>query len=227
MFPSGTTPGRTEGNRSPILGDYDVPPARSKGGSSAQRAQHLAVVLGVMGRFVALLRGINVGGKNIIPMKALAEFFVELGFDQVRTYIQSGNVVFDSRKGPRTLVPALEGALRERFRYQASVVVKSHADLKRVVAQAPAGFGQSPDAERYDVLFLMPALLAKDALSLIPRKEGVDHVFAGPGVLYFSRLIAKASETRLSRITQLPIYQQMTVRNWNTTTALLSMMDAP
>jgi uncharacterized protein (DUF1697 family) len=180
-----------------------------------------------MGRFVALLRGINVGGKNIIPMKALAECFVELGFDDARTYIQSGNVVFDSRKSPGTLVPMLEGALRERFRYQASVVVKSHADLKRVVAQAPKGFGRSSDSERYDVLFLMPVLSAKDALSLIPRKEGVDHAFAGPGVLYFSRLIAKASQSRLSRITKLPLYQQMTVRNWSTTTALLSMMDAP
>jgi len=57
-------------------------------------------------------------------------------------------------------------------------------------------------------------------------KPGVDQAHAGVGVLYFSRLISKASQSRLSRIVSLPVYQSMTIRNWNTTTALLKMMES-
>ena len=60
----------------------------------------------------------------------------------------------------------------------------------------------------------------------IRTKIGVDQAFAGKGVLYFSRLIRKASQSYLTRVIQLPIYQSMTIRNWNTTTKLLALMDA-
>jgi uncharacterized protein (DUF1697 family) len=68
-------------------------------------------------------------------------------------------------------------------------------------------------------------LSAADALAQVPAKAGVDRVSAGPGVLYFSRLIEKASQSRMSRIVALPIYKQMTIRNWNTTTWLLKLME--
>jgi uncharacterized protein (DUF1697 family) len=57
-------------------------------------------------------------------------------------------------------------------------------------------------------------------------KEGVDQAFAGNGVLYFSRLISKATQSRLARIIGTPVYQSMTIRNWNTTTKLLNMIEA-
>jgi uncharacterized protein (DUF1697 family) len=65
------------------------------------------------------------------------------------------------------------------------------------------------------------------AIKRVPTKAGVDQVYAGPGVLYFSRLISRASQSRLSRIVSMPIYQNMTIRNWNTTLKLLQMMDGP
>ena len=58
-----------------------------------------------------------------------------------------------------------------------------------------------------------------------PTRPGVDEAFAGRGVLYFSRLISRAAQSRLSKIVSLPIYQSMTMRNWNTTTMLLRMMN--
>ena len=60
----------------------------------------------------------------------------------------------------------------------------------------------------------------------VTTKEGVDQAFAGKGVLYFSRLISRAAQSRLARIITMPVYQSMTIRNWNTTTKLLSMMEA-
>ena len=177
-----------------------------------------------MGRYVALLRGINVGGKNLIPMPALKAHFEAQGFADVATYIQSGNVVFTSGEKAAALTARIEAGLSRAFRYEASVVLRSLADLRRVVREAPEGFGTRPALHRYDVLFLKEPLRPEEALAAAPVREGVDRVAAGPGVLYFSRLAAKASQSRMSRIVSLPMYRFMTIRNWNTTTRLLELL---
>ena len=69
------------------------------------------------------------------------------------------------------------------------------------------------------------SLCAASVLNALTLKEGVDEVHAGKGVLYFSRLIAKATQSKISRIVSLPIYQEMTIRNWNTTTQLLNLIE--
>ena len=68
-------------------------------------------------------------------------------------------------------------------------------------------------------------MTAIEAMKSITTKEGVDQASAGKGVLYFSRLISRATQSHLSRVVSLPVYQSMTIRNWNTTTKLLKMMD--
>jgi uncharacterized protein (DUF1697 family) len=177
--------------------------------------------------YLALLRGINVGGANIIRMTDLKKCFETLGCREVRTFIQSGNVVFESSaKDERALVKTIEQGLADEFKpYAGRVVLRSEKEMTKIVATAPPGFGGRPAAYRYDVIFLRPPLTASKAIAEVPAKEGVDEVFTGPGVLYFTRLIAKATQSRLSRLTALPIYKEMTVRNWNTTTKLLGMME--
>ena len=91
--------------------------------------------------------------------------------------------------------------------------------------RSPRGFGKEPDTYRYDVIFLKEALTSKEAMKSVKVKEGVDSAHAGKDALYFSRLIAKASSSHLTKIIGLPIYQNMTIRNWNTTTKLLAMME--
>jgi uncharacterized protein (DUF1697 family) len=178
-----------------------------------------------MTRYVALLRGINVGGKNLIAMPALKAAFEAQGFADVVTYIQSGNVVFSTAERGAALVPRIEAELARAFAYPASIVVRSRQQLRRVVHEAPPAFGARPDRYRYDVLYLKPPLSASEALALVPVRPGVDRVFAGSGVLYFSRLIEKASQSYLSRVVSMPIYRQMTIRNWNTTTRLLEILE--
>jgi uncharacterized protein (DUF1697 family) len=182
-----------------------------------------------MARYVALLRGINVGGNNLIRMPALAACFERNGFDDVVTYIQSGNVVFSAGREPRTeLVARIERMLSTTFdHYDASVVVRSASQMRSIVADAPARFGEDPSRFRYDVIFLKPALTAAAAIRDVPTKEGVDTATAGRGVLYFSRLTSRATQSRLSRVVSMPIYQQMTIRNWNTTTKLATLLGAP
>jgi uncharacterized protein (DUF1697 family) len=123
-------------------------------------------------------------------------------------------------------VHQIETMLGAAFGYQASVVVRTREELRHVVERAPAGFGADNARYRYDVIYLKPSLTAAGALESVPVREGVDRAYAGKGVLYFSRLVSRASQSQLSRIVSLPIYKDMTIRNWNTTTKLLAMMDA-
>jgi uncharacterized protein (DUF1697 family) len=177
--------------------------------------------------YVALLRGINVGGKNLIKMTDLKACFEALGFENVRTYIQSGNVIFSADESDKArLTSWLEDALSNTFHYESTVVVRSDHEIKEIVAHAPQGFGSEPATYRYDVVFLKEPLTSTEAMKSITTKEGVDQAFAGEGVLYFSRLISRAAQSHLSRIVSMPLYQSITIRNWNTTTKLLNMMEA-
>ncbi|MDE2782061.1 MAG: DUF1697 domain-containing protein [Gemmatimonadota bacterium] len=175
---------------------------------------------------LALLRGINVGGRNVIRMADLRECFEAEGFHDVVTYIQSGNVIFRSRaSAPGTLTARIEGMLAAAFDYRAKVTLRSRRQMRAVVEEAPEGFGSRPDVYRYDVLFVMAPLTAAAAMEHVRTRPGVDETWAGEGVLYFSRLIEKASRSHLSRLASMPVYQSMTIRNWNTTTRLLQLMD--
>ena len=178
-----------------------------------------------MTQYVALLRGINVGGKNLIRMPALKACFEDGGFDEVRTYIQSGNVLFRAR-GTRTtvLTQRIEAMLADAFDYVPTVVVRSETQLRSIVTKAPKGFGAHPSTYRSDVIFLKEPLGARAALAHVRTNPAVDELHAGTGVLYFSRLTSKATQSRLNSIVGSPIYPSVTIRNWNTTTKLLEMM---
>jgi uncharacterized protein (DUF1697 family) len=178
-------------------------------------------------QYVALLRGINVGGNNLIKMTALKACFEALGYQNVRTYIQSGNVLFITPGSDQTtLTGRIENALSNTFSYSARVVIRSHQEMKAIVAHAPQAFGSDSAAYRYDVIFLKEPLSADEAMQSVTTKDGIDQAFTGDGVLYFSRLISRATQSHLTRIISLPVYQSMTIRNWNTTTKLLSLMEA-
>ncbi|HWL65692.1 MAG TPA: DUF1697 domain-containing protein [Actinomycetota bacterium] len=179
-----------------------------------------------MGFYVALLRGINVGGKNMIRMPALKECFEAGGFEDVATYIQSGNVLFRASGGASALADRIEKMLSKTFtHYQATVVVRSRTQMRTTIEKAPKGFGTKPKTYLSDAIFLKEPLTAAAALKQVPTKEGVDEIHAGRGVLYMQRLASKASSSRLSRVAALPIYKKMTIRSWNTTTRLARMME--
>jgi uncharacterized protein (DUF1697 family) len=178
-----------------------------------------------MARYVALLRGINVGGKNPVPMSALRETFEAAGFEAVRTYIQSGNVLFESDRPKAGLESTIEVALEERFGVPLLVVVRSHQQLRNVVEKAPAGFGAAPDRYHSDAVFLKAPLTSKQAMHVVQRREGVDQAWPGTGVLYFARLSAQRTKSLMGRMIGTPEYKQMTIRSWTTTTKLLALLD--
>jgi uncharacterized protein (DUF1697 family) len=175
--------------------------------------------------YLALLRGINVGGKNLIKMADLKGAFEEMDASDVGTFIASGNVFFRARRQRRAeLSDRLESHLSRRFATDLKIVLLTEADLERVVSEAPRGFGW-PD-HRCDVIFLRKPLTAARAYSVLETKEGVDRAWKGRGVLYFARLTARASSSRLGKIAALPEYKNLTIRSWSTTTKLLAQMES-
>jgi uncharacterized protein (DUF1697 family) len=176
-------------------------------------------------RYVALVRGINVGGRNKVSMADLRGALEDAGYESVGTYIQSGNVIFESGDARGGLESDIERVLADELSVPTVVVVRSLAELRGVIDSAPDGFGAKADTFHSDVLFLKRPLTAATAMRVLERRDGVDEAWAGKGVVYFARLSAERTKSRLSRITARPEYRQMTIRSWSTATKLLTLLE--
>ena len=180
-----------------------------------------------MTSYLVLIRGINVGGKNKVPMTGLRSMLQDLGYDDVSTYIASGNALLRSAKSAGTIASEVERALPRRFRLDSEVtkvLVLTHDQLRDVIHQKPDGFGDEPEKYHSDVIFLM-GIPPADAMAVFRPREGVDRVWPGPGVVYSQRLSAERTKSRLNRIMLSPLYKSMTIRSWSTTTKLLELLD--
>ncbi len=180
-----------------------------------------------MDTYVILMRGINVGGKNKIPMAGLRKCLEELGFSNVSTFIASGHVILESKKKTDEIKAQIEKALPECFKLDnelIKVLVLTRKQLQAVVDNKPEGFGEKPGKYHSDAIFLM-GIDSAQAMSVFDPRVGVDKVWPGKGVIYSQRLSAKRTKSRLSKIVGTPVYPFMTIRNWNTTTALLKILD--
>ncbi|MDP6446338.1 MAG: DUF1697 domain-containing protein [Pirellulaceae bacterium] len=177
-------------------------------------------------RFLALLRGINVGGKNVIAKDDLKACFEDLGLENVRTYIQSGNILFRSDETRvKELTASIEAGLSERFSYEAQAVVLSHKKYKSSVAAAPAEWGHD-DSRKHNAMFTLSSTTPKKVLArLTPPKSDIESVATAPGVIFWSASIAELSKTTVMKLASLPVYQQMTVRNHNTVFKLLDLFE--
>lgn len=180
-----------------------------------------------MQQYVILLRGINVGGKNKVPMAQLKTYLEELGFTNVSTYIASGNVILQSPKAPHEIEEHIEKTLPHAFKLDSSIIkirALTHNELKAIVHNKPAGFGEDTDTYLYDAIFLI-GMSASEVLAVFRPRDGVDAIWPGDGVIYSRRLSALRVKSRSSAIVGTKEYQHMTIRNWNTVIALLERMN--
>ena len=178
-------------------------------------------------RYVALLRAINVGGKGVVKMAALRDCFERAGMTRVTTYIQSGNIIFDTREraaGP--VIRRLEGALSRTFGYNSAIVVRSHTQFADVLAGAPRDWPRGKHLRRY-VAFLRAPVTAAEALKEVEPRDGVDVVTAGKGVLYMSTVLGALSRSGLTKVVGKRIYQDMTIRSYSTCLRILDLMNEP
>ena len=179
-------------------------------------------------RYLVLLRGVNVGGKNRVSMAALRERLEADGFTDVSTYIASGNVLLTSDRRPEQIKAHIERTLPVAFDLHdelVKVVVLSRAQVDAVVANRPKGFGDDPRTYHSDAIFLIE-IDADEAMQVFDPREGVDRVWPGDGVIYSQRLSAERTRSRLNKALSTPAYKSMTIRSWTTTQALLERMDA-
>jgi uncharacterized protein (DUF1697 family) len=181
-----------------------------------------------MTRYLVLLRGINVGGRNKVRMAALRELLESHGHTKVSTYIASGNVILTSDQSAAEIKRELEDALPRTFKLDSeliAVLVLTHAQLRAVVEKRPTGFGDHPETYHSDAIFLM-GIDSPTAMKVFDPRPGVDEVWPRDGVIYSQRLSAERTKSRLGKIVGTPAYKSMTIRSWQTTLALLDRMEA-
>lgn len=175
-------------------------------------------------KYLALLRGINVGGKNVLPMAKLRSMLTGAGLKNVQTYIQSGNILFDApRQSKKELQSTIDGVLKKGG-YEVKSLILTANQMEKIVLAAPKLFAKDKKSHLCDVVFLFSPLTPTVALGSFTIRDEVDTVTKGPGVVYSSRLKSKVARSGLSKITRSPAYKNMTIRNWNTTKKLHSLL---
>ena len=174
-----------------------------------------------MEKYIALLRGINVGGNRPVPMAELKALFEENGFKDVSTYIQSGNVIFTGPAGCRDAIrQQCADKIAARFGFEVPVAVVSARELKDILDHAPAWWGTDKDS-KHNAMFVIPPATPEDVFREVggirPEYEKAE---AYGCVIFWSAPTATFSRTRLMRVVGSGVYGNITIRNANTTKKL-------
>jgi uncharacterized protein (DUF1697 family) len=170
--------------------------------------------------WVALLRGVNVSGKNMLPMKELEAALVGIGFTGVRTYIQSGNVLFSCRSGvEKTVIGQIETLLADEFGLKVPVVVRAVGDLRKVVGANPYATAEA-DLTKLQIAFLGAAPEKAAVEKLDPKRSPPDR-FEVRGREIYMECPNGFGRTKLT----IDYFERVlgttaTARNWKTVNAL-------
>ena len=173
-----------------------------------------------MPKYVALLRGINVGGNKKVEMAKLKKAFESVGYTDVSTYINSGNVLFTSAKENFDLI---EPALAKVFKFSIPVIVRSAANIKSVAKKIPSGWENDP-SQKSDVIFLWDAYDKKSSFKLIATKEGIDELLYVPGAILWHINRDNYAKSGMHKFIGTEVYKNMTARNVNTVRKLASLL---
>lgn len=178
-------------------------------------------------KYLALLRGINVGGKNIIKKDTLKSIFESVGCSSVRTYIQSGNVLFSSDDSEHKLRDALEKTLEEKIGAKIPILLLTEMRYKFMMENAPKKWNQD-STKKYNALFLIDKTKIEDALAGFPTFRQADEQLSGvEGVLFWFGSKDNYAQTAYARdLAKSSLYQNVTIRNGNTTLKLLELFDS-
>jgi uncharacterized protein (DUF1697 family) len=166
-------------------------------------------------KYVALLRGINVGKQKRLDMKKLRELFESLGHKSVSTYINSGNVIFESDKKQADVRKVVEAGIEKAFGFHVSVLIKTCAELRRIAEAIPKGW-ENDSTQRSDVAYLFPEIDSRKTIDMLPVKSEYVDVRYVEGAIYWNVKRKDRNKSQLGKLIGHRIYQQMTVRNVNT-----------
>lgn len=175
--------------------------------------------------YVALLRGINVGGHNKVDMKKLKSTFESLGFTNVVTYINSGNIIFEELlKDEKDIVSEIENAIKQNFQLMIKVLVRSLENMETICSELPSTWVKN-ETMRTDVMFLWEQF---DRPEIIEQMQinPVDNVKYVPGALLWNVEGKNYGKSGMTKLIGTKLYKAMTIRNVNTVRKLHELMTA-
>jgi uncharacterized protein (DUF1697 family) len=173
--------------------------------------------------YLALLRGINVGGKNKVEMAQLKNVFESIGATEVRTYINSGNVIFQHKRTRSRLRTAIESAIEAEFGFEVRIVLRSVDEVKSLTKAIPTSWKED-STMRCHVMFLWEDVDDPSVLHQITIKDGLDDVKYLPGAIVWRVDRDVLTRSGMMRLTSDDLYKQMTIRNVNTVRKLADLM---
>ncbi len=179
-----------------------------------------------MTTYLGFLRGVNVGGKGLIKMSQLSEALTSAGFTDVRTYIQSGNILFSAaRSDMDKLARQIKTVIEQRFKLSVEVVVFSKSQWQGIIGSAPKWWGKDT-AWKHNLLILIPPFDTATVVRAIGElKPDIEALEAGDGVIYQSMSFKLFGRTTTGKLAKKAVYKNMTIRNYNTATKLLALLE--
>ena len=168
-----------------------------------------------MNRYVALLRGINVGGNSKIEMKTLKALVEKLGFQQVSTYINSGNVLFISDLDPKVIREMLESEIKVHFGIMLSVMIRDAQNIDELCTAFPKSWTNDDD-QKTDILFLSEDYDHPEILNLISHDPRIDTLIYVKGAIGWNVSRSDYPKSGMHKFIGTPVYKNMTARNINT-----------
>ena len=177
--------------------------------------------------YVAFLRGVNVGGKGTVSMAAIKEALIAIGLSDVRTYINSGNVIFSTRASDaKRLTARIEKSLEQHSGMAIKVLVMDHKALKKMVAAIPRGWVDDKTMRTY-VLLLWKELDSRGILDRLPSQPGIDELRYTPGAVVWRVDRKNVTKSRMNRLVGTPMYKKITIRSANTMRKLNELTATP
>jgi uncharacterized protein (DUF1697 family) len=167
-------------------------------------------------RYVALLRGINVGGNNRVEMKRLKAALESLGHTEVVTYINSGNVLFVSPRGKVVVHAEIDKALKKTFGFEIRTIIKTQREMRSIAKAIPKLWKNDGKSEKTDVAYLFKEADSKKILAQLPLRKAFIDVRYVKGALIWNVSRKDYNRSHLNKLISHPLYKHMTVRNVNT-----------
>lgn len=175
-------------------------------------------------RYIALLRGINVGGNNKIAMSELKRCFQETGFSHVETYINSGNVLFDSDQYDESILQKMcETLIKDHFGFSILVALVKAQSLSIMMAKAPEWWGKDPSSKHNAIFVIQPYIAHEILEEVVQTKPEYEKVQAVDSMIFWSAPLETFSKTRWAKIVGTKEYAKITIRNANTAYKLLEL----
>ena len=176
-------------------------------------------------KYVCLLRGVNAGGNRKVAMAEFRRVLETMGFENVRTYINSGNAIFESKIQPDAA--AIRQSLEEAFGFEIPLLVVGASDLQRIVAAVPQDWQNDYVERKSDVVFLFPDADSPEILQKLGYRPEYETLLYVPGAILSNVVRKNQSRSSLLRSVGTPLYKSLTIRNITTARKLADLVREP